>query len=104
MAKFIESYTYEGMEGKSWASVKERVQEFKKAVLEAGAKDVLLLEGALGDDNGSITMQVTFESAAAWGAWADTMATNKAWDAKLEAWQKDPRVMPKRAASYIVIE
>ena len=104
MAKFIESYTYEGMEGKSWSLVKERVQAFKSALIEAGAKDIVILEGGLGDDMGTISMQATFESAAAWGAWVDSMVNNKAWEEKMDAWQKDPRVMPKRAASYLVIE
>lgn len=104
MAKFVESYTYEGMQGKSWASVKERVQAFKTALIEAGAKNVILLEGGLGDDFGTITVQATFESGAEWGAWSDTMTNNKAWEAKMEEWQKDPRVMPKRAASYVIIE
>lgn len=104
MAKFVESYTYEGLQGKSWSSVKERVQAFKAALNEAGAKNIVILEGGLGDDMGTITMQATFESAAEWGAWVDTMANNKVWDAKMDEWQKDPRVMPKRAASYLVIE
>ena len=103
MAKFIESYTYEGLEGKSWASVKARVLEFRAALSDSGASEIVLLEGGLGEDNGTITMQMHFASAEAWGKFVDGMTNNAAWEAKMEAWQKDPRVNYKRAASYTVI-
>jgi hypothetical protein len=103
MAKFVESYTYEGMEGKPWSEVMARVKDFKAALMEAGAQEVTIMEGSLGADQGSITMMITFDSHAAWGAWADTMVNNPAWESKMEAWQKDPRVTYKRSASYSVV-
>jgi len=104
MAKFIESYTYEGIEGKPWAEVLARVQEFKAAMHEGGAKNITVLEGSLGSDQGTVTVMATFESHEAWGAWADAMYENKVFDAKMEEWQKNPRVMFKRGASYRIIE
>ncbi len=103
MAKFIESWVYEGLEGKPWADVKARVLEFKKALLEKGAPEVNVREGSFGPNMGTFTMEAVFPSAAAWGAFADSFDDDKVWEAKFAAWQANPKLMGKSASIFFEV-
>jgi hypothetical protein len=100
MAKFYETYTYEGLEGKSWEEVKERVLEFKKALLEKGAPEVAVLEGGHGSNAGQYVMVLVFPSAAAWGAFNDSFEGDTAWEAKMAGWQSNPKLQGKSSSTY----
>ena len=95
MAKFIESWSYEGLEGKSHAEVKARVLEFKEAFLAKGAPEVTVRENLMSDGDQSFSLDVVFPNAAAWGAFQDSFDGDTAFDAKIAAWQANPKLMGK---------
>ena len=104
MAKFIESWVYEGIEGKPWAEVKARVLEFKAALLEKGAPEVNVREGSFGAGMGTFTLEAVFPSAAAWGAFADSFDDDAAWEAKMSAWQANPKLMGKSGSIFTEVK
>ena len=104
MAKFIESWTYEGLEGKKWEEVKARVLEFKAAMLAKGAPEVNVREGYIGANLGTFVVDAIFPSAAAWGAFADSFDDDKAFEAKQAAWQANPKLIGKSASIFFEVK
>ena len=94
MAKVIEVWNIEPVEGRTLTQQKTRLKEWKKYFLTQGAASVVIYEGGYGD-SGTYVVHVHHKSAADFGKYMDKRLSNPREQIQMEKWQKAGVLQPK---------
>ena len=97
MAKVIEVWSIEPVEGKTLTQQKTRLKEWKKYFLAQGAASVVVYEGGYGDAS-TYVVHVHHKSAADYGKFMDKRMNNPRELAQMEKWMKAGVLQPKGGA------